>query len=330
MNYFLVKNDDDDDDDDNNNNNNNNNNENDGIALNILRSNESDDYHHENVPSVGLASNKVEKLLLQYGLNELSEKKKPLWLIGIEQLWAPMPVMIWIAAITEGIIKNWPDMIILLVIQFINASLGFYEIVKAGDAVSALKKSLKPLATVKRDGNWKNINAKELVPGDLVLLAAGSSIPADCFVNEGSIEVDQSALTGESLPVTMYKDSSCKMGSNVVRGEVEGTVEFTGANTFFGKTASMLQSDSELGNLDKVLLDTMKVLVILSFGLSGIVFFYLIDQGTILEEAISFTVVLIVASIPIAIEIVCTTTLALGSKELAQRGKYFYIYLSNI
>jgi len=106
-----------------------------------------------------------------------------------------MPIMIWIAAITEAGIQNWPDFAILLAIQFTNASISFYEITKAGDAVAALKASLKPLATVKRDGVWKNINATTVVPGDLVLLASGSAIPADCLVNEGQIEVDQSALT---------------------------------------------------------------------------------------------------------------------------------------
>jgi len=185
---------------------------------------------------------------------------------------------------------------------------------------SALKASLKPLATVKRDGVSKNINATTVVPGDLLLLASGSAIPADCLVNEGQIEVDQSALTGESLPVTMYKGSSCKMGSNVVRGEVEGTVETTGSNTFFGKTATLLQGSSELGNLQKVLMRIVIVLVILSLTFSGIVFAYLLASDVNTQEAVSFTVVLIVASIPVAIEIVCTTTLALGSKELAKHG----------
>jgi H+-transporting ATPase len=149
--------------------------------------------------------------------------------------------MIWIAALVEAILSNWSDMGILLLIQFINATIAFYEVVKAGDAIAALKASLKPEATVKRDGKWKIIGAAGVVPGDLVLLASGSVIPADCRVNDGTIDVDQSQLTGESLPVAMYKDSPVKMGSTVVRGEVEATVEFTGANTFFGKTASLLQ-----------------------------------------------------------------------------------------
>jgi len=272
------------------------------------------------VPSKGLTSAEAESLLAKYGRNELEEKKKPKWLIFMEQLWQPMPIMLWIAAITEAAIQNWPDMAILLGIQFVNAGLGYYEIVKAGDAVAALKKSLKPLATVKRDGKWANVDAGIVVPGDLVLLASGSAIPADCIVNEGIIEVDQAALTGESLPVTMHKSSQCMMGSNVVRGEVEGTVEFTGSNTFFGKTASLLQGDDELGNLAKVLLQIVIVLVILSFALSFIVFAYLLSQYESLEDTISFTVVLIVASIPVAIEIVCTTTLALGSKELSKHG----------
>ena len=110
------------------------------------------------------------------------------------------------------------------------------------------------------------------------------------------------------------------MGSSVVRGEVEGTVEFTGSNTFFGKTASLLQGSNELGSLQMVLIKIMIVLVALSFVLSGIVFIYLLVSGTDVKKSVSFTVVLIVASIPIAIEIVVTTTLALGSKELSKHG----------
>ena len=128
--------------------------------------------------------------------------------------------MIWVAAITEAAIQNWPDMGILLAIQFLNASLGFYEVTKAGDAVEALQQTLKPEATVKRDGSWQKIHARLVVPGDLVLLGSGSAIPADCLVNDGRIEVDQSAMTGESMAVTMYKGDSCKMGSMVTRGEV--------------------------------------------------------------------------------------------------------------
>lgn len=192
------------------------------------------------IVSTGLMTAEAEDLLKIHGLNELPEKIIPKWYTFISQLWQPMPIMIWIAIIILLAIQGYTDMGILLFIQFANASIAFYEITKAGDAVAALKASLKPSATVYRDGKWTQINAMYLVPGDLVLLASGSAVPADCRVNEGEIEVDQAALTGESLPVTMYQGDSCKMGSTVVRGEVPGTVEFTGGETFFGKTAALL------------------------------------------------------------------------------------------
>jgi H+-transporting ATPase len=190
--------------------------------------------------SHGLNAMEAESRLEIYGRNELPEKKVSKIYVFCEQLWQPMPLMIWAAAIIEAGIGNYIDMGILLLIQFANASIGFYEINKAGDAVAALKQSLKPLATVKRDGKMSVIDAALLVPGDLVLLGSGSAVPADCRVNGGEIEVDEAALTGESLPVPKFQGSSVKMGSTVVRGEVEATVEFTGANTFFGKTAALL------------------------------------------------------------------------------------------
>ncbi len=179
--------------------------------------------------SNGLTAQDAELRLQKFGKNELPEIKIPKWYIFVSQLWRPMAIMIWIAAIIEGAIQNYVDMAILLFILFANTSIGFYEITKAGDAIAALKKSMKPTATVKRDGKFINVDAVFVVPGDLVLLGSGSAVPADCRVNEGEIDVDEAALTGESLPVTKYQGGECKMGSTVVRGEVEATVEATGS-----------------------------------------------------------------------------------------------------
>jgi H+-transporting ATPase len=263
-----------------------------------------------------------------YGPNELPEKKVPLWYIFCSQLWQPMALMIWVAAIIEAALGNYPDMAILFFILFANATIAFYEITKSGNAVAALRASLKPLATVKRNGEWKTVDASILVPGDLVLLATGSSVPADCRVNShppGSIaapptiDVDQAALTGESLPVTMFTGDSVKMGSMIVKGEVECTVEFTGIETFMGKTASLLGGDPELSNIQKILIHIVTTLTFLSIILCIIVFVYTLQKETV-SNALSFTVVLLVASIPIAMEIVTTTTLSVGSKELSHHG----------
>ena len=193
----------------------------------------------------GLCSSEAEELLEKHGRNELPEKMIPKWYVFISLFWQPMPVMIWLAIVVEISITNYLDMSILLIIQFANASIAFYEINKAGDAVAELKASLRPEALVMRDGRWIQIDATLLVPGDLIALTVGASVPADCILNEGEVDIDQAQLTGESLPITMFKGDRAKMGSTVVRGEVEATVEFTGADTFFGKTASLLQDAME-------------------------------------------------------------------------------------
>jgi len=278
----------------------------------------------------GLSSAEAKRLLELHGLNALPEKKVPKWKIFLNLLIAPMPLMIFAAAFIEWSIGNMPDMCILLFINFANAGIGFYETVKAGDAVEALKKSLKPKATVKRDGKWQVIDGTTVVPGDMVLLASGSAMPADCRVNvreraPGSevaiqqIDVDQAALTGESLPVTLYEGDKTLMGSTVVRGETEGTVEFTGSNTFFGKTAALLADTEELSNVQMLLISIVRNLTILSLVMCAIVLFYVTSIVPFME-ALSFVVVLMVASIPMAMEIVTTTTLALGSKELTKHG----------
>jgi len=272
--------------------------------------------------SSGLTSEEAAELLKVWGRNELPEKKKPAWLVFLELLWQPMPVMIWIAIIIEAAILNYIDCIVLLVIQFANAFLSFYETQKAGKAVEALKKSLKPTAVVKRDGNWDhNFNAALLVPGDLIQLELGAAIPADCMLNEGVIEADESAMTGESLPVTLHARMMAKMGATVSTGETEATVVHTGKNSFFGRTAALLTPKDERSSMQTMLLKVMVVLVALSLVLSGICFLYLFFVlGEPLTETLAFTVVVIVASIPIAIEIVTTTTLALGSRQMSLFG----------
>ena len=269
--------------------------------------------------SKGLSSSEAEILLQKYGKNEIPEKHTPKWYIFLNILSEPMPLMIWLAIIIEGVLMKWMDFWVLMGIQFTNASVAFYESTKAGDAVAALRKQLKPEATVKRDGAWRKIDRALLVPGDMVLLAGGSSVPADCVVNEGCIDVDQSQLTGEALPVSMFRGDSCKLSSTVVRGEVEGTVVDTGLNTYFGKTVRMIQVENGPSNLQNMLMDIMIVLVVLSLTLCSVVYLHLAHITSVVES-LSFTVVLMVASIPLAIEIVTTTTLALGSTELSAQG----------
>lgn len=282
----------------------------------------------------GLSQAEAGVLLARWGGNALPSTDVPVWKQILKLLTQPMAIMMWIAAVIEALIQNWPDMGILLLIIFTNATISFYEMRKSGNAVAALQAAIKPEATVKRDGVIKNINAEELVPGDAVLLASGSAVPADCRLNEGEITVDQAALTGESMPVKIKGDIEAsqfeagktgdhhaKMGTTVMTGEEWATVEFTGIRTMLGQTAALLDRPQERSNLDKVLFRIIMIMVGMSIMLSSIVFIFgMSHKGETFRDVLSFTVVLIIASIPMAVEIVTTTTLALGARTLAAEG----------
>ncbi len=225
---------------------------------------------------MGLTSAKAQLLLKQYGPNVLEEKEISKLRLLFDLFTAPMSVMIWIAICIELPFQNWFDVVILTTLQLVNGFIGFYETVKAGNAVAALKNSLKPSAQVKRDDKWQVIDASLLVPTDLVMLCAGSAVPADCSINEGILSVDQAALTGESMPVTMKAGDVPKMGSTVVRGEVEATVQDTGMHTFLGKTAALIQSVDEQSRMDKVLMGVVRFLLVLSIIACIILLIYLL------------------------------------------------------
>jgi H+-transporting ATPase len=268
----------------------------------------------------GLTDAEVTGRLERFGRNELVSKITPKWKIFVSKFRGPMPYMIWIAIIIEAIILDWLNFGVLLLLQMVNGCLAFNEATKAGDAIAALKASLKPEAQVKRNGIWQNVDAGTLVPGDLVVLAAGFAVPADCRMCEGQpIDVDQAALTGESLPVTFESGGIPKMGSMVTRGECEALVLATGANTFFGKTASLINSVKSVPHFQMVLLTIMKAMVGASLCITLIVFSYLLAQGEGVLETLAFCVVLVISSIPIALPVVSTTTMSVGCKTLADK-----------
>ena len=220
---------------------------------------------------------------------------------------------------TPGLTR--PDFFVLLVLQILNCVIGWYEDTKAGNAVAALKASLKPEANVKRSGIYKTVPGATVVVGDRVVLHAGAAIPADCMLGPCEpIDIDQAALTGESLPVTMQLGDKPKMGSNCTRGEAEAIVIATGGQTFFGKTASMINSVNEQGHFQKVLMAITRALLFISILLVAISLCVLIfrDHAGILD-ALTFAVVLLVASIPIAMPVVSVATMALGSRKLAEK-----------
>ncbi|KAH9589164.1 hypothetical protein LSM04_003371 [Trypanosoma melophagium] len=271
-------------------------------------------------PSKGLTTAEAEELLAKYGRNELPEKKTPSWLIFVRTLFNPLSVALLIALVIKFALEYWADAAILLAIFIINALIGCYEIFRSGDPLAALKNSLNPMTTVFRDGSWQQLDAALLVPGDLVKLASGSAVPADCTINEGVIDVDEAALTGGTTSVPVGQGEMAKMGSNVLRGEVDGTVQFTGQNTVFGKTAVLLQSvESDLGNIHVILSRVTLILVSFGFVLAIICLIYLLAKmSETFRHSLNFAVIVFIASIPLALEIVITAILSVGLIKLSK------------
>ena len=192
--------------------------------------------------SDGLSQLEAQKRIAEYGYNELPEEEANTLLKFLSYSWGPIPWMIEIAAILSAVVRHWADFWIILTLLVVNAVVGFWEEYQAGNAIAALKKRLALRAKVKRDNSWSTIAARELVPGDVIRLRIGDIVPADAKLLPGDpIEVDQSALTGESLPVPRNLEDTVYSGSIMRQGEIDGLVYATGKNTYFGKTAQLVQ-----------------------------------------------------------------------------------------
>ena len=190
----------------------------------------------------GLTTQEAEQRLQQYGLNALEAHKTSTFLKLLSYFWGPIPWMIEAAAILSGLARHWADFSIITALLIFNAGIGFWQEFTAGNAVEALKKQLALKARVLRDGKWQEIGAEQLVPGDIIRIRLGDVIPADVKLVEGAyLSVDQSALTGESLPVTKQAGDEAYSGTVVKQGEVVAEVTTTGQNTRFGKTAGLVE-----------------------------------------------------------------------------------------
>ena len=268
----------------------------------------------------GLSQAEAAKRLTQYGPNEITEKKTNQLLKFLSYFWGPIPWMIEGAVILSALVRHWLDFFIILLLLCSNAVVGFWEEHQAGNAIAALKARLAILAKVKRDGKWQNPKASELVPGDVVRLRLGDIVPADARLLDGDpIEVDQSALTGESLPVTAKPGSAVFSGSIVRQGEIDAMVYATGTNTYFGKTAQMVQEANTVSHFQKAVLKIGDYLIVLAVALVVLILIVALFRGDKVLTTLEFCLVLLVAAIPVAMPTVLSVTMAVGARLLAKK-----------
>jgi H+-transporting ATPase len=266
----------------------------------------------------GLTQAEAQKRLTQYGPNEIEEKKINPLLKFLSYFWGPIPWMIETAVILSAVARHWPDFGIILVLLLANAGVGFWEEHQAGNAIAALKSKLAIKARVRRDGKWVNPPARELVPGDVIRLRLGDIVPADARLLQGEpIELDQSALTGESLPATRKSGEAVFSGSIVRQGEIAALVYGTGANTYFGQTAQLVQEAHTVSHFQRAVLKIGDYLIVLAVSLVAVIITVALFRGDPILTTLQFALVLTVAAIPVAMPTVLSVTMAVGARLLA-------------
>ena len=268
----------------------------------------------------GLTQAEAVKRQAQYGPNQLKEKKTNEYLKFLSYFWGPIPWMIEAAVILSGVVRHWLDFFVILALLLSNALVGFWEEHQAGNAIAALKARLAVLAKVKRDGKWENPKARELVPGDVIRLRLGDIVPADARLLDGdSIEVDQSALTGESLPVTANSGGAVYSGSIIRQGEIDAIVYATGTDTYFGKTAQLVEQAHTVSHFQKAVMKIGDYLIVLAVALVALILAFALFRGDKVLTTLEFCLVLLVAAIPVAMPTVLSVTMAVGARLLAKK-----------
>jgi len=268
----------------------------------------------------GLTQADAEKRLAHYGPNEIEEKKTNPFLKFLSYFWGPIPWMIEAAVVLSGVVQHWADFFIILLLLVANGVVGFWEERQAGNAIAALKAKLATTARVKRDGKWLTPPSRELVPGDAIRLRLGDIVPADARLFAGDpLEVDESALTGESLPATRGPGDAVFSGSIVRRGEIGALVYATGASTYFGETAELVQSAHTVSHFQRAVLRIGNYLIILAGALVAVIIGVSIYRGDPVLDTLQFALVLTVAAIPVAMPTVLSVTMAVGARLLAKK-----------
>lgn len=273
-----------------------------------------------NTTTDGLTSNEAKKRLSQYGPNAIPEQKRNNLLDFLKRYWGPMPWLLELAIVLTLILGHDTESIIIFVLLTINAVIGFVQSNNSQKAVALLKKKLEIMATVRRDQAWQALAASQVVPGDIVQLKIGAIVPADLAIIAGNVTVDQSALTGESLPATASAGNLLYSGSIVKSGEVQAVVLNTGTTTYFGQTVTLVKTAKPKSKQEELMLAIVRYMLYLGIAASVIVAIY----GLYLHESpvfiLFFVLIFLIGSVPVALPAVLTIVQAVGAMALSKKG----------
>lgn len=279
-------------------------------------------------PETGLSAAEAQARLAQYGPNALLEKQESLLAKLLGPFTGPIATMIEAAALVSAVLGRWDDFAVIAGLLIFNAGLEFWQDRKASGALAALKNSLAPEATARRDGQWQTVPAASLVPGDIVKIRLGVIVPADLRLIQGDFAaIDQAALTGESLPATKKVGDGAYSGSVVKQGEMEGVVIGTGANTFFGRTAQLVAGAGSVSHAQQAMFQIGNFLIVVALVLALVMVGFDVWRDIVVKDdwqwadalnILQFVLILLVASIPVAMPAVFSITMALGALALSK------------
>ncbi len=271
----------------------------------------------------GLTSTEAQERLDKYGPNELKAKEDSALLRLFRRFWGPIPWMIEMAAGLSYYSHRYEDLTIILILLFVNAFVDFYQESKALNAIAVLKEKLARFSLVFRDGKWQNIEAKFVVPDDIIKLKIGDIVPADVELlsSEDFLTVDQSSLTGESLPVTKGGGDTIYANAIIKQGEMSARVKATGANTYFGKTVNLVAkaAHEQKSHFQKMVLNVGNFLIAITVVMIILILSIGSYRGESMSELLIFSLVLTISAIPVAMPAVLTVTMAVGARVLAKK-----------
>lgn len=271
-------------------------------------------------PDIGLTRAEVDGRRKEYGYNEVAEKKGHAVLDFLRKFWGISAWMLELIMVLSAVLGKYSDLVVVTALLVINAVLSFVQERRAAGVVETLRKRLQVNARVRRDSSWQVIAARELVPGDIVRVRPGDIIPADVKLLVGALSVDQSALTGESKDADKAPGDMVTSGSVVRRGEGSSVIVLIGANTYFGRTTTLVQEARPKLHIEAVVAKVVRWLFAIVGVLLAVVGVLSVIRGVPLLEVVPLMLVLLMSAVPVALPVMFTVSMALGSKEMAKRG----------
>ncbi len=268
----------------------------------------------------GISEKEAEKRLLYYGANTIAENPQNYPLKFLGEFIGPIPFMLFALIGLSIFLKDYTEAFIVIGLLIFNAVATFFEEFKADNTLELLKKKLAAYVNVKRGGTWKRVASQSLVPGDIIRIRLGDICQADGLITESDyLSVDQSMLTGESLPVEKRRGEDIFSSSLVKAGEATVLVTATGKKTSFGKTAELVKMAKSRTHLEADIINLIKYLVVADIGLIAVVLIFSFISGINLIDTVSFSLLILLASVPVAISAAFTIAMAYGAKRLSSR-----------